>query len=204
MNNIVIGIAGGTGSGKTTLARRIHKAFGDNSAMLSMDCYYKSNDNLTFEERCKINYDHPDSLDVDLLIDHLSKLKNGETVFRPTYDFSHHCRTDEWIETKSARVIILEGIMAFQNPQIVDMLDIKIYVDTDADVRIIRRIMRDVNERGRSLESVVKQYLTTVKPMHEHFIEPSKRLADIIVPEGGHNNVAYEMIVNAILKRITE
>ena len=204
MNNIVIGIAGGTGSGKTTLARRIHKAFGNDSAMLSMDCYYKPHDDLSFEERCKINYDHPDSLDVELLLSDLKKLKSGETVYHPTYDFSNHRRTDEWVETKSARVIIVEGIMAFQNPQIVDLLDIKIYVDTDADVRIIRRILRDVNERGRSLESVVKQYLTTVKPMHEHFIEPSKRIADIIVPEGGHNNVAYEMIVNAILKRISE
>ncbi len=204
MNNIVIGIAGGTGSGKTTLAKRVHKAFGDNSAMLSMDCYYKSNDNLSYEERCKINYDHPDSIDFDLLVEHVRDLKEGKTIHHPTYNFSNHRRTSEWIETKSARVIIVEGIMAFLNPQILDMLDIKIYVDTDADVRIIRRILRDVNERGRSLDSVVRQYLTTVKPMHEHFIEPSKRKADVIVPEGGHNQVAYEMIVNAILKRLSE
>lgn len=204
MNNIVIGIAGGTGSGKTTLAKRVHKAFGENSAMLSMDCYYKSNDNLSYEERCKINYDHPDSIDFDLLVEHVRDLKAGKTISHPTYDFSNHRRTSEWIETKSARVIIVEGIMAFLNPQITDMLDIKIYVDTDADVRIIRRLLRDVNERGRSLDSVVRQYLTTVKPMHEHFIEPSKRMADVIVPEGGHNNVAYEMIVNAILKRLSD
>lgn len=204
MNNIVIGIAGGTGSGKTTLAKRVHKAFGDNSAMLSMDCYYKSNDNLSYEERCKINYDHPDSIDFDLLVEHVRALKEGKTIHHPTYDFTNHRRTNEWIETKSARVIIVEGIMAFLNPQILDMLDIKIYVDTDADVRIIRRILRDVNERGRSLDSVVRQYLTTVKPMHEHFIEPSKRKADVIVPEGGHNQVAYEMIVNAILKRLSD
>ncbi len=204
MDRIVIGIAGGTGSGKTTLANKIHRAFGKDAVMLSMDCYYKDNPALSFEERCKTNYDHPDALDMDLLIEHLKKLKDGETIYHPTYDFATHSRCDEWIETKSEKVIILEGIMAFQNPQIVDMLDIKLYVDTDADVRIIRRITRDVNERGRSLESVVKQYLTTVKPMHEHFIEPSKRLADIIVPEGGHNKVAYEMIVNAILRRIKD
>ena len=163
MSSIVIGIAGGTGSGKTTLARRIHKAFGKDSVMISMDCYYKDNHDMPFEERCKINYDHPDSIDMQLLTEHIAKLKNGETVYHPTYDFSTHSRCDEWIETKSARVVIIEGIMAFQNPDIVNMLDIKIYVDTDADVRIIRRIMRDVNERGRSLESVVKQYLTTWK-----------------------------------------
>lgn len=202
MSSIVIGIAGGTGSGKTTLAKRIHKAFGKDSVMLSMDCYYKDNGDMPYEDRCKINYDHPDSLDMDLLVEHIQKLKRGETIYHPTYDFSTHSRCAEWIETQSAKVVIIEGIMAFQNPKIVKMLDIKIYVDTDADVRIIRRILRDVNERGRSLDSVVKQYLTTVKPMHEHFIEPSKRLADIIVPEGGHNNVAYDMIVNAIMRRI--
>lgn len=202
MGSIVIGICGGTGSGKTTLASRISKAFGSDAAMLSMDSYYKSNRDIPFEERVKINYDHPDSFDTDLLVEHLKKLKNGETIYHPVYDFTRYVRTDEVAETKSAKVIILEGLLNFYNSDLLKLQDIKIFVDTDADVRILRRILRDVRERGRSLESVVNQYLATVKPMYEHFIEPTKRFADIIVPEGGYNEVAYEMIVNTILHRI--
>lgn len=204
MESIVIGICGGTGSGKTTLASRIKSAFGQDAVMLSMDSYYKSNRDIPFEERVKINYDHPDSFDTGLLVEHMRKLKNGETIFHPVYDFAQYMRTDEVKETKSAKVIILEGLLNFYNEELLELQDIKIFVDTDADVRILRRILRDVKERGRSLESVVNQYLTTVKPMYEHFIEPTKRVADIIVPEGGYNDVAYEMIVNAILHRINK
>lgn len=204
MESIVIGICGGTGSGKTTLASRIKSAFGQDAVMLSMDSYYKSNRDIPFEERVKINYDHPDSFDTGLLVEHMRKLKNGETIFHPVYDFAQYMRTDEVKETKSAKVIILEGLLNFYNEELLGLQDIKIFVDTDADVRILRRILRDVKERGRSLESVVNQYLTTVKPMYEHFIEPTKRVADIIVPEGGYNEVAYEMIVNAILHRINK
>lgn len=202
MDSIVIGICGGTGSGKTTLASRICKAFGKDAVMLSMDSYYKSNRDIPFEERVKINYDHPDAFDTDLLVEHLSLLKSGATIFHPVYDFTKYMRTDEVRELKSAKVIILEGLLNFYNADLLRLQDIKIFVDTDADVRILRRILRDVKERGRSLESVVNQYLSTVKPMYEHFIEPTKRVADIIVPEGGYNEVAYEMIVNAIVHRI--
>lgn len=202
MNRIVIGMAGGTGSGKTTLAERVSNAFGGDAVLVSMDCYYKDNSNLPFEERAKTNYDHPDAYDVQLVVEHIKALKEGKSISHPTYDFSQHKRGDEWIEQDSASVIIVEGILVFAIQEIVDLLDIKIFVDTDADVRIVRRIMRDVKERGRNLDSVVRQYLTTVKPMHEHFVEPSKRKADVIVPEGGHNNVAYSMIVNAIHRKV--
>lgn len=202
MDRIVISLCGGTGSGKTTLANRIYKAFGDDALLLGMDCYYKNNPDMPYEERVKINYDHPNAFDTDLFVTHLEMLRRGEKIFHPTYDFTKYLRADKWIETESKRVIITEGLLLFENKRIVDNLDIKIFVDTDADVRILRRILRDVKERGRSLDSVVKQYLTTVKPMHEMFIEPSKRVADVIVPEGGHNEVAFDMIFSAILKKI--
>ncbi len=204
MDRIVIGLCGGTGSGKTTLANRIYKAFGDDALLLGMDCYYKNNPDMPYEERVKINYDHPNAFDTDLFVTHLEMLRRGEKIFHPTYDFTKYLRADKWIETESKRVIITEGLLLFENKRIVDNLDIKIFVDTDADVRILRRILRDVKERGRSLDSVVKQYLTTVKPMHEMFIEPSKRVADVIVPEGGHNEVAFDMIFSAILKKIND
>ncbi len=204
MDRIVIGLCGGTGSGKTTLANRIYKAFGDEALLLGMDCYYKDNPNMPYEERVKINYDHPNAFDTDLFVTHLEMLRRGERIVHPTYDFTKHLRSDKWVETESKRVIITEGILLFEDKRIVDNLNIKIFVDTDADVRILRRILRDVKERGRSLDSVVKQYLTTVKPMHEMFIEPSKRVADIIVPEGGHNEVAFDMIFSAILKKIND
>ena len=204
MDRIVIGLCGGTGSGKTTLANRIYKAFGDEALLLGMDCYYKDNPDMPYEERVKINYDHPNAFDTDLFVTHLEMLRRGEKIVHPTYDFTKHLRSDKCVETESKRVIITEGILLFEDKRIVDNLDIKIFVDTDADVRILRRILRDVKERGRSLDSVVKQYLTTVKPMHEMFIEPSKRVADIIVPEGGHNEVAFDMIFSAILKKIND
>ncbi len=203
MGTLIIGICGGTGSGKTTLAKKIYNALGaENSLLLSMDCYYKDDDSLTIEQKARRNYDHPDAFDMELLVSHLKKLKNGESISYPTYDFTTHSRTSEWIKADSKKVIIIEGIMLFANPEITNMLDYKLFVDTDADVRILRRIMRDVKQRGRSLDSVVQQYLTTVKPMHETFIEPYKRLADIIVPEGGHNQTAFDMIVSTLVSKI--
>ncbi len=199
---IVIGFCGGTGSGKTTLASRLCNAIGDDALILSMDCYYKNNPDMPYEERTKINYDHPNAFDVDLMLEQLRALKEGKSIVHPTYDFTKHLRSDNWVEMDSKHIIIVEGILLFAIPEIVNELDIKIFVETDADVRILRRILRDVNERGRSLESVVKQYLTTVKPMHEMFIEPSKRVADVIVPEGGKNEVAFRMILDAIRKKM--
>ena len=198
LNPIIIGIAGGTGSGKSTLAENIEKEFKQNITMLSHDYYYKSNDNLPFEERKKLNYDHPDAFETNLLIDHLTKLKNGETIRRPSYSFVEHLREKETYEVVPKKVIIVEGILLFENKTLRDMMDIKIFVDADADIRFIRRLLRDVQERGRTLDSVVEQYCTTVKPMHEQFVEPSKKYADIIVPEGGYNQVALNMIVEKI------
>ena len=201
---LIIGLCGGTGSGKTTLAKRLYDALGGDALLLSMDCYYKNNPDMPYEERAKINYDHPNAFDVDLMLDQLRALKRGETIVHPTYDFTKHLRAEEWETAESKRVIIVEGILLFAIPEIVNELDIKIFVDTDADVRILRRILRDVNDRGRSLDSVVTQYLTTVKPMHEHFIEPSKRYADVIVPEGGHNEVAFSMLLDAIKRKMSK
>jgi len=192
MNTIFIGIAGGTGSGKTTLTEHLVSRFGDDIAVVHHDNYYKRQD-CSFEERCKQNYDHPDAFDTDLMIRDLKKLKAGETIYCPVYDYAIHNRTDETVEIKPAKVVIVEGILIFQSKELRDLLDIKIFVETDADVRILRRIVRDVKERGRTLDSVVSQYLTTVKPMHEQFVEPSKRKADLIVPEGGRNLVALEL-----------
>lgn len=201
MQTLIIGICGGSGSGKTTLAKKICNALGEKSLLISMDCYYKDNTALTLEQRRKINYDHPDAFDSDLLIMHLKMLKEGKPVNCPIYDFSLSTRSG-YTTLQPKSVIIIEGIMLFANKEITDLLDYKFYVDTDADVRILRRIMRDVNARGRSLDSVVNQYLTTVKPMHESFIEPYKRIADIIVPEGGYNQAAFDMIVSTVVAKI--
>lgn len=198
LNPIIIGIAGGTGSGKSTLAENIKNEFKHNISMLSHDYYYKSNENLPFEERVKLNYDHPDAFETNLLIEHLTKLKNGETIRRPSYSFVEHLREKETYEVVPKKVIIVDGILIFENKTLRDMMDIKIFVDTDADIRFIRRLLRDVEERGRTVPSVVEQYCTTVKPMHEQFVEPSKKYADIIVPEGGYNQVALNMIVEKI------
>ena len=198
LDPIIIGIAGGTGSGKSTLADNIKKEFKHNISMLSHDYYYKSNENLPFEERVKLNYDHPDAFETNLLIEHVKKLKNGETIRRPSYSFVEHLREKETYEVVPKKVIIVEGILIFENKTLRDMMDIKIFVDTDADIRFIRRLLRDVEERGRTVPSVVEQYCTTVKPMHEQFVEPSKKYADIIVPEGGYNQVALNMIVEKI------
>lgn len=204
MNDIIIiGIAGGSGSGKTTLARNIAKHFGDRIAVLRHDDYYKDRSDLPFEERTRINYDHPDAFDTDLLIKHLDTLKSGHPIDCPTYDYTQHNRSSETNRIEPRPVILIEGILILADAEVTKRLDMKIYVDTDADVRIIRRIVRDTKKRGRTLDSVINQYLDTVKPMHEAFVEPSKRLADIIIPEGGKNPVAYGMIINKIEKHLS-
>ena len=200
---IVIGIAGGTRSGKSTLIKKIKEEFHDEITILSHDFYYKQHDDISFEERKKLNYDHPNAFDTDLMIEHVRRLAAGETIERPVYDFTIHNRINETVLVRPAKVIVVEGILIFENKELLDLFDIKVFIDTDADVRIIRRILRDVNERGRTLESVVHQYLTTVKLMHEQFVEPSKKYADIIIPEGGFNRVALEMLnerIHALLK----
>ena len=199
---IVIGVAGGTGSGKTTLVKALVNRFGDNITVLSHDNYYKRHDELSYEERTKLNYDHPDAFDTDMMIEHLQQLKSGKAIECPTYDYTIHNRAEETITIEPRKVIVVEGILIFASRVLCDQMDIKIFVDTDADVRILRRILRDVKERGRTLESVMEQYLTTVKPMHEQFVEPSKRYADVIVPEGGKNLVALMMIVQRIAYHI--
>lgn len=198
LNPIIIGIAGGTGSGKSTLAENIRKEFANNITMLSHDYYYKSNSNLSFDERKKLNFDHPDAFDTDLLIEHLTKLKNGEIIYRPNYSFVDYIREEQTFKVIPKKVILLDGILIFENKELRDMMDIKIFVDTDADIRFIRRLVRDVRDRGRTIDSVIEQYKTTVKPMHEQFVEPSKKYADIIVPESGYNHVALNMIIEKI------
>lgn len=202
-NVIVIGIAGGTGSGKSTLINKIKNEFNDDITVISHDSYYKENSEMPFEQREKLNYDHPNSFDTDMMIEHIKQLKQWKSVWCPIYDFTIHNRIEERIALKPTKVVVVEGILIFENRDLLDLLDIKVFVDTDADVRIIRRILRDVKERGRSLESVVAQYLTTVKPMHEQFVEPSKKNADLIIPEGGFNLVALQMLnqrIHALLK----
>jgi uridine kinase len=195
---ITIGIAGGTGSGKTTITHQLMRRFGDNVSVIYHDNYYKAHDDITYEQRTKLNYDCPDAFDTDLLVRDLSALRRGESVDCPVYDYTVHNRSKKTITVKAAPVIIIEGILILQSKELRDLMDIKIFVDTDADVRILRRIVRDVRDRGRSLESVVNQYLGTVKPMHEMYVEPSKRFADIIIPEGGHNLVAVGMLIERI------
>lgn len=195
---IVLGIAGGTGSGKTTLAKGIKKALGDDAVLLCQDYYYNKNTEMPFEERCLQNYDHPESIETDLLIHHINELKNGRPVLRPVYSFVTHTRLEETIEVNPAKVIIIEGILLFENPELRSVMDIKVYVDTDSDIRLSRRIKRDVNERGRSLNSVLDQYINTVKPMHEQFVEPNRKYADVIIPEGGYNQVVLSMITDRL------
>ena len=195
---ITIGIAGGTGSGKTTITRRLLQRFPESVSVVYHDNYYKAHDDMTYEQRSHLNYDCPDAFDTELLLRDLAALRRGEEIRCPVYDYTVHNRSEKTVLVKPAPVVIVEGILIFEDKRICDLLDIKIFVDTDADVRILRRIVRDVRDRGRSLESVVDQYLTTVKPMHEMYVEPSKRNADIIVPEGGHNLVAMDMLIERI------
>ena len=201
-NILVIGIAGGSGSGKTTLMKRLVELFGDDVSVLSHDNYYKRHDELTFEEREKLNYDEPDALDTSLLVYQLDQLRHNMAIDCPVYDFVRHNRSNETIHIEPKRVIIVEGIMIFVDPDLRQLMDIKIFVDTDADIRLCRRIKRDVNKRGRSLESVITQYKETVKPMHEKYVEPSKKYADLVVPEGGKNQVALDMIEGRIIRHL--
>lgn len=202
MDIMIIGIAGGTGSGKTTLTRRLKERFGGDVSVIYHDNYYKSHSDMPYEERAKLNYDHPDAFETDRMIRDIEALRRGETIHCPTYDYTVHDRAEATVEIQPTKVVIVEGILIFENKRLRDLMDIKIFVDTDADVRILRRITRDVKERGRSLDSVVDQYLTTVKPMHEQFVEPSKRCSDIIVLEGGYNVVALDMIIQRVKSHV--
>ncbi len=201
-NILVIGIAGGTGSGKTTLMKNIIAQFGDVVTVLSHDNYYRRHDELTYEERCLLNYDEPAAFETDLMVAHLAKLRQGESIQCPVYDFTVHNRSQQTVTVVPTEVIIVEGILIFADEALRALMDIRIFVDTDADVRLCRRIKRDVNKRGRTLESVLTQYQTTVKPMHEKYVEPSKRHANLVVPEGGKNFVALDMILGRIQRHL--
>ena len=199
----VIGIAGGTGSGKTTFTDSIVEKFSEYVTVIHHDNYYKVQDHLTYEERCKTNYDHPDSFDTALMIEHIKALKNGKSVEEPVYDYTVHNRDkSKTIILEPTKILIIDGILVLENKELCDLMDMKIFVDTDADVRLGRRILRDMNERGRSLESVLTQYQTTVKPMHEKFVAPSKKNADIVILEGGKNKAAIELFCGYIEKYI--
>lgn len=196
---IVIGIAGGTGSGKTTVAQEILRRVGpDRIAYLPHDAYYKDHSHLPSEKRAQVNYDHPDSLETSLLVTHIQMLKQGQTIERPVYDFTTHSRTKQTVRVEPCPIILVEGILIFVEPELRALFDVKIFVDTDADIRFIRRLRRDIHERGRTVESVIEQYLRTVRPMHMEFVEPSKRYADVIIPEGGFNEVALDMVIARI------
>ena len=201
-NILVIGIAGGTGSGKTTLMKNIVQHFEGSVTVLSHDNYYRRLDHLPMEERVKINYDEPAALETELMVTHLQALRSGFAVDCPVYDFSQHNRSDETIRVVPQKVIIVEGILIFENEDLRNLMDIRIFVDTDADIRLCRRIKRDVNKRGRSLESVITQYQTTVKPMHDKYVEPSKKYADLVIPEGGKNAIALDMILGRIQRHL--
>lgn len=196
---VLIGVAGGSGSGKTTVARELYRQFQDESViMIEQDSYYKDQSHLSMEERVLTNYDHPFAFDNDLLLTHLHELLNGRSILKPMYDFKLHTRSDEQVLVEPKNVVILEGMLILEDPRIREMMDIKVFVDTDADVRIVRRIQRDMEERGRTLDSIVKQYLSIVRPMHLQFIEPTKRYADVIIPEGGFNLVAIDLLSTKI------
>lgn len=202
---IIIGVAGGTGSGKTTVAQEILQRVGrDRIAYIQHDSYYRDQSHLPFQERTRVNYDHPDSLESELLVEHLKQLRAGRPVEVPIYDFTTHTRRPETRRVEPRRVILVEGILIFADRALRDMMDVKIFVDTDPDIRFIRRLQRDIRERGRSMESVIEQYLSTVRPMHMEFVEPSKRYADVIIPEGGFNVVALDMVVARVLALIGE
>lgn len=203
----VIGVAGGTGSGKTTLATKLQQSIAGEAIILSHDFYYQANTEIPFEERLKLNYDHPNTFDTDLMIDDIKKLKNGQAIDHPQYSFVTYTRMDDTVHVEPAPVIIVEGILIFENKELLNLMDIKVFVDADADIRLIRRLTRDVKERGRSLDSVIAQYMDTVKPMHEQFVEPSKKNADVIIPQGGENMVALHMLIdriNALINHTTE
>ncbi len=197
MDCIIIGIAGGSGSGKSTFTNKLKDLYGDRITVLYHDNYYRRNDHLTLDERRKINYDDPEALETDLLVEHLRKLKEGEAIECPTYDYSMHNRKEDVLEVKPNRIVVVEGILALQNPELRDLFDIKIYVEADADERILRRVSRDVKERGRDLDGIIDQYLTTVKPMHYIYVEPTRALADIVI-NSGRNEVAFDLVKTKI------
>ena len=201
---LVIGIAGGSGSGKTTLMKNLVQKFQADVAVVSHDNYYKRHDEMTYEQRCQINYDEPAAFDTELMVQHLQQLREGKPVLCPVYDYTVHNRSDETVEIEPKRVIIVEGILIFADEALREQMDIRVFVDTDADVRLCRRIKRDVNKRGRTLESVLTQYQQTVKPMHEKYVEPSKKFSHLVVPEGGKNYVALDMIVDRIQRHLKE
>lgn len=200
----VVGIAGGTGSGKTELTRILHNKFAPDASRMTHDNYYCRQDNLSYEERCQVNYDHPDAFDNDLLVEHLDQLLAGNPIDSPRYDFANHNRADEVERVEPAPVLFIEGLLLFADPRLRDRCQLRIYVDTDADVRILRRAKRDVIERGRTFESVERQYLATVKPMHEQFVEATKQYADIIIPEGAHNLAAIEIVAGGLANMIAQ
>ena len=204
MNTIFIGIAGGTGSGKTTLTEHLAARFGSDISVVHHDNYYKRHDDMTYEERSQLNYDEPAAFDTSLIVYHVEELRRGHTIECPVYDFTIHNRSEQTIHIVPKKVIIVEGILIFENEELRNLMDIRIFVDTDADIRLCRRIKRDVNKRGRTLESVLKQYQDTVKPMHERYVEPSKKYANIVVPEGGKNLVALDMIIGRIQRHLEE
>ena len=197
MKPVIIGIAGGTGSGKSTFTNRLKKAFGDSISVLYHDNYYKAHEELPFEERKLLNYDHPDAFDSDLLVHDIMELKEGRSIISPTYDYTIHNRAKETVLVEPRKVILIEGVLTLYDPRLRDLMDIKIFVDADADERILRRVIRDTKERGRDIENIVDQYLTTVKPMHYLYVEPTKRLADIVV-NSGKNPIAFRIIKNTI------
>ena len=201
-NILVIGIAGGSGSGKTTLMNNIVSRFSEDITVLSHDSYYKRHDDMTYEERCQLNYDEPAALETELMVKHLDLLRQGQAIDCPEYDFTVHNRSDKVKHIEPSRIIIVEGILIFEDEALRDLMDIRIFVDTDADIRLCRRVKRDVNKRGRSLESVLQQYQQTVKPMYEKYVEPSKKYAHILVPEGGKNTIAQEFIISLLEKHL--
>ena len=201
-NILVLGIAGGSGSGKTTLMNNIVGRFDEDITVLSHDSYYKRHDEMSYEERCQLNYDEPAALETDLMVRHLDQLRRGEAIDCPVYDFTVHNRSDEVVRVNPSRIIIVEGILIFENEDLRNLMDIRIFVDADADIRLCRRVKRDVNKRGRSLESVLSQYQQTVKPMYEKYVEPSKKYAHILVPEGGKNTIAQEFIISLLEKHL--
>lgn len=204
MNPVIIGIAGGTGSGKTCVTKAIQESISDHITVIPQDAYYKNFTDLNYEQRNAINYDHPSAIDTELLINHIRALKDSVPVNQPIYDFKSHSRAEETCKVYPNTIIVIEGILIFENEEIRKLLDIKIYVDTDSDIRILRRIERDMAERGRTLESIMHRYRTMVRPMHIRFVEPTKRYADIIVPEGGHNKIAIDMIISRLKHILVE
>ena len=202
MKPYIIGVAGGSGSGKSTFAQRLKEAFPDQVSLISCDNYYLPHDDLSLEERANLNYDAPYSLEFDLMVQHLEQLKQGQSALCPVYDFTRHTRSDAVTEIRPRPIILIDGILIFHDPALRACMDLKVYVETDADERILRRARRDIRDRGRDLDSVIQQYLTTVKPMHDAFVEPYKRYADVIVPGGGSNPAALDMIITRVNKQL--